>query len=73
MAKSTTISIALTRDELALVCEALDSHVYWQLSDPHYRSSGEVLPPGADEDDAAAELATAAALMERLHAQLPAG
>jgi hypothetical protein len=29
-------------DELALLSDALDSHIYWQLSDPEYRDSGYV-------------------------------
>lgn len=39
---------SLTPKELFLLTEALDSHVYWQLSDEKYRRSGEVVGPGSD-------------------------
>ena len=34
------VDVQLTRREPSLVCEALDSHVYWQLSDERYRRDG---------------------------------
>ena len=45
-------TIRLTREQLALVLEALDSHVYWQLSDERYRDSGFVYGKGSDDPDA---------------------
>ena len=35
-----TIAVHLTDAELALLIEALDSHEYWQLSEPHERNDG---------------------------------
>jgi hypothetical protein len=56
----------LTDAEVALLREALDSHIYWQLSDEHYRDSGFVSDPGSDEPDKAAEIAAANALDRKL-------
>lgn len=33
-------TVHLTPDEVALLVEALDSHEYWQLSEPHERNNG---------------------------------
>lgn len=33
-------TVQLTPDEITLLVEALDSHEYWQLSEPHERDSG---------------------------------
>jgi hypothetical protein len=60
--------VELTPEELTLLCEALDSHVYWQLSDRHYRNSGYVHEPGSDDADAAGAIRTANALEEKLRA-----
>ena len=49
-----------------LLSQALDSHVYWQLSDRGYRFSGFVADPGSDDPDTAAEIVAAEALMEKL-------
>jgi hypothetical protein len=38
-----TITLTLTGEELGLLAEALDSHAYWQLSDPCDRESGYVV------------------------------
>jgi hypothetical protein len=57
---------ALTDEEVGLLREALDSHIYWQLSDEHYRDSGFVSDPGSDEPDKAAEIAAANALDRKL-------
>lgn len=35
----------LDDEELALLVEALDSHEYWQLSEPSWRNSGAVILP----------------------------
>ena len=57
---------ALTDDEVGLLREALDSHVYWQLSDEVYRDSGFVSDPGSDEPDKADEIKAANALDRKL-------
>lgn len=56
----------LTDDDLARLREAIDSHVYWQLADEHYRSNGEVLEPGSDDPETAATIADFRALADRL-------
>lgn len=58
----------LRAEELTLLCEALDSHVYWQLSDRHYRNDGFVREPGSDDAGAAAAIRAANALAEKLRA-----
>lgn len=60
--------MVLTAEELTLLCEALDSHVYWQLSDGHYRNNGYVCEPGSDDAVAAAAIRAANALEEKLRA-----
>jgi hypothetical protein len=67
------ITLTLTQAEAALLVTALDSHVYWQLSDPAYRSSGYVYDPGADDEEAAAEIAEAEALARRIEASARSG
>jgi hypothetical protein len=44
------IAGAFTADEWALIAEALESHLYWQVSDPSRRDSGNVLEPLTDEE-----------------------
>ena len=34
------VTIDLSHEELNLLIEALDSHEYWQLSEPHERNDG---------------------------------
>ncbi len=46
MPESRTITFELTPREIVLLMEALDSHEYWQLSDPTWRNSGYVVLPG---------------------------
>lgn len=60
------IAVELSPDELSLLYEALDSHIYWQLSDEGYRSSGYVLEPGSDDDENAEEIKEAEALKSRI-------
>jgi hypothetical protein len=60
--------VELTAEELTILCEALDSHIYWQLSDRHYRNSGYVREPGSDDAEAAAAIRAADALEEKLRA-----
>lgn len=64
----TTHKIELTNKELGHLCAALDAYVYWQLSDPIYRTSGGVLDPGSDDEEEAASIAAARALEEKLYA-----
>lgn len=66
MPRPRALPITLTRDELALVCEALDSHTYWQLGDPAHRSSGHLLADGSDDSETADEIRKATALQTRL-------
>lgn len=60
------IDVQLTQQELALICEALDSHAYWQLSDERYRRDGYVLEPGSDDSGNVEKLEEARALLRRL-------
>ena len=50
------------------LCEVLDSHAYWQLSDRYYRNDGYVREPGSDDAEVAAAIAAANALEEKLRA-----
>lgn len=58
--------IALSDEELHIITEALDSHAYWQLSDPTYRNDAAVIPPGSDDPNVAREIADVNALFDRL-------
>ncbi len=62
------LSVRLTPGQLALLVEALDSHVYWQLSDGHYRDSGLVHGRGSDEPRARREIRACERLLSRLDA-----
>ncbi len=42
------VTVELTPAEIGLLAEALDSHEYWQLSDPLWRNSGYVIVSGED-------------------------
>lgn len=65
-----TSGISLTKKELALVVEALDSHAYWQLSDQHYRRDGFVDEPGSDDPEIRRELRATNRLHDKLEAAL---
>lgn len=54
-----TVHVELDETELSLLVEALDSHEYWQVSEPHERDSGySVVKDGANEEiDAVRSLA----------------
>jgi hypothetical protein len=44
-------TVSLTPDEITLLVEALDSHEYWQLSEPHERNDGfSTVEDGANEE-----------------------
>ncbi len=45
------ITVRLTRSELALLVESLDSHEYWQLGDVLPRKDGQVFIPGDMDPD----------------------
>jgi hypothetical protein len=62
------VTARLTRDQLALLVEALDSHIYWQLSDEHYRNSGFVYGKGSDDPRSRREIRTSERLLSRLEA-----
>ena len=59
----------LSRDDLDRILAALDSHVYWQLSDQHYRNDASVLTPGSDDPEQALEIAACRALSARLDSE----
>ena len=59
-------TIELTDAEMDLLCEALDSHKYWQLSDKAYRADGYVLEPGSDDSDAVGAITACEALERKL-------
>jgi hypothetical protein len=61
-----TIIAKLFPWEVSLIREALDSHIYWQLSDEIYRDSGHVEDPGSDDPEKAEEIADAQKLLARL-------
>ena len=63
---SRTVEVVLAREELRLVSDALDSHVYWQLSDEKYRSEGLVVGEGSDDPAARAEIERCEELRERV-------
>jgi len=71
--------VLLTNAEISLICEALDSHEYWQLSDSTWRQSGAVILPADDlsrwadrpapneeEREAISEIESCRALADRL-------
>jgi hypothetical protein len=60
----------LSRDDLALILEALDSHRYWQLSDEVYRNSGDVFDHGSDDEEKREQIRAVEALEARLEAEL---
>ncbi|HTF88356.1 MAG TPA: hypothetical protein VK843_08100 [Planctomycetota bacterium] len=64
------VDLRLTQRELALITEALDSHIYWQLSDEHYRSDGYVHEPGSDDADNAEQIVDTEALIRRVQSTL---
>jgi hypothetical protein len=43
------VNLRLTEEERDLVVEALDSHVYWQMSEPHRRNDGFVFDMTPEE------------------------
>jgi hypothetical protein len=45
------ITVRMTRSDVALLIESLDSHEYWQIGDVLPRKNGEVFVPGDMEPD----------------------
>ena len=62
------MQVELSAEDLDRIVAALDSHIYWQLADQRYRSSGYVLEPGADDPAQAEEIEACTALADRLQA-----
>ena len=60
------IRIEFDSQNLELLIKALDSHVYWQLSDRRYRRDGYVLEPGSDNPEVAKEICRINKLIARL-------
>jgi hypothetical protein len=58
----------LTAHEARDASEALDSYIYWELSDQEYRSSGYVREPGSNDESTAELIAELQGLAERLSA-----
>ncbi len=58
--------VSLTPAELALVSEALDSHIYWQLSEPQFRNNGAVEEDGAEDADARRQICAVRRLLDRV-------
>jgi hypothetical protein len=44
------VSVRLTQGEISLLVDALDSHEYWQLSEPHERNDGYSLVEDGEND-----------------------
>jgi hypothetical protein len=59
--------VTLTPAQITKIVEAIDSHIYWQLSDECYRANGAILEPGSDDPDVAAEIAAFEALQDKLN------
>lgn len=63
----TIYQLELTQEELGILKEALDSHEYWQLSEPEDRDSGYVM---LEDDDprTSEEIRACRALLRKLEA-----
>jgi hypothetical protein len=58
--------MTLTQAQRTQLVDAIDSHIYWQLSDERYRANGAVLEPGSDDPEVAAEILVFEALQDEL-------
>jgi len=56
----------LTEAQIGQLVDAIDSHIYWQLSEHVYRANGVVLQPGSDDPDVAKEIVRFEALQDAL-------
>ena len=59
--------MTLTKSQKEQIIEAIDSHVYWQLSDHLYRANGAVLEPGSDDPEVVREILAYQALQDALN------
>ena len=59
--------MTLTQAQITQIVDAIDSHIYWQLSDGLYRANGAVLGPGSDDPGVAAEIVALEALQDELN------
>lgn len=66
------VTLELTEEQARLLVAALDSHEYWQLSDPLYRDSGYVNGPGSDDPEAREEIARTRALHDTIEGAIGA-
>jgi hypothetical protein len=64
------IKIEFSDKELRLIIEALDSHAYWQLSDPLYRNSGFVMDPGSNDPEMRKQLKATNKLHDQLQGEI---
>lgn len=67
------ITITLAEEDVKRLIEALDSHIYWQLSDEEYRKDGFVLEEGSDDEDSVQEIQQCESLAQYLRIALPKG
>ena len=70
MCYNAAMTIQFSQDDVDRLIAALDSHVYWQLSDTHYRNDADVVEPGSDDPEHAREIAACRTLSGRLEANL---
>jgi hypothetical protein len=61
-------AVQLSNKELELLREALDSHMYWQLSDEKYRNDADITPPGSDDPDSFELIQQSETLWGKIHA-----
>ena len=59
--------MTLTTAQRAQIVAAIDSHIYWQLSDERYRANGAVREPGSEDPEFAAEISAFEALQNELN------
>jgi hypothetical protein len=59
--------MTLTHAQRTQIIEAIDSHIYWQLSDDRYRANGSVLEPGSDDPEVVAQIIACEALQDELN------
>jgi len=58
----------LTTKQRQQLIEAIDSHIYWQLSDAGFRNDGAVIDPGSHDPETVAEIEE----FEKLRAEIAA-
>lgn len=51
------MTLTVNEHAASALAEALNSYMYWELSDMRYRSSGFVMEPGSDDADVAKAIA----------------